>query len=120
MGLDDVPDNIREQLYAENQRLGKKKTTDNSTIGSTQPLIPALSSNESTRAKASRTNHGSWLLYVAVKEYTDWQRARIYEDQDPVIFVKHGVKVGAAQRFISDVGLWVKQSRETGCHENII
>lgn len=154
---DDVPDSVREQLYAEeNQRLGqKKKIADKSTIdstchpinihflpaGSPQPLMPTLSVNEATPAKASSAEpivvHG--LLDVAVEEYTDWQRARvsneafrdniikarnvtlencldltqIYEDQDPDFFVKHGVKVGAARRFVRDIDLWVKQRGET-------
>jgi hypothetical protein len=30
---------------------------------------------------------------------------QIYEDQDPGFFVKHGVKVGAARRFVRDIGL---------------
>ncbi|CAI7567415.1 unnamed protein product [Penicillium viridicatum] len=68
--------------------------------------------------------HG--LLDVAVEEYTEWQQSRmssetfkeniikacdvtiencldlmqVYEDQDLGFFVDHGVKVGAARRFI--------------------
>ena len=86
--------------------------------------------------------HG--LLDVAVEEYTGWQQSRvsnetfrdnikkardvtlencldlmqIYEDQDPGFFVKHGVKVGAARRFVRDIGLWVKQRRQTTCNDN--
>jgi hypothetical protein len=86
--------------------------------------------------------HG--LLDVAVEEYTEWQQSRvsnetfrdhinkardvtlencldlmqIYEDQDPSFFVKHGVKVGAARRFVSDIGLWVKRRGEINCNEN--
>ncbi|RJE21196.1 hypothetical protein PHISCL_06472 [Aspergillus sclerotialis] len=76
--------------------------------------------------------HG--LLDVAVEEYTEWQRSwvsnesfrdninkardvtlencldlmQIYEDQDPSFFVRHGVKLGAARRFVRDIGVWVK------------
>jgi hypothetical protein len=34
---------------------------------------------------------------------------QIYEDQDPDFFVKRGVKVGAARRFVHYIGLWVKR-----------
>jgi len=34
----------------------------------------------------------------------------IYEDLDPV-FVKHGVKVGAARWFVNEIGFWVKRCR---------
>ncbi|KAJ5820604.1 hypothetical protein N7474_006195 [Penicillium riverlandense] len=86
--------------------------------------------------------HG--LLDVAVEEYTEWQQSRvsneafrdhinkardvtlencldlmqIYEDRDQGFFVNHGVKVGAAQRFVSDIGLWVKRHAEVNCNEN--
>jgi hypothetical protein len=43
---------------------------------------------------------------------------QIYEDQDPGFFVKHGVKVGAARRFVRDIGLWVKQRRQATCNDN--
>jgi hypothetical protein len=85
------------------------------------------------------------LLDIAVVEYTEWQQSRvrnetfreninkardvtiencldlmqIYEDQDPGFFVKHGVKVGAARRFVRDIGLWVKRHQEATCNEII-
>ena len=85
------------------------------------------------------------LLDVAVDKYTEWQQSRvsneafreninkardvtlencldlmqIYEDQDPSFFVTHGVKVGAARRFVRDIGLWVKRCKEATCNENI-
>lgn len=161
--VDDIPDSLREQLYAEeNQRLEKrKKGLDNSTIGSTCPPIrinnfrpaessqlpmPILPANEAVLAKSSSAEpiivHG--LLDVAVEEYTEWQRSRvsneafrdninkacdvnldncldlsqIYEDQDPGFFVKHGVKVGAARRFVRDIGLWVKRRGEVTSYDS--
>jgi hypothetical protein len=74
-------------------------------------------------------------LDVAVEEYSDWHQSRvsskilkdhikkardvalangldlnqIHEDQDPGFFIKNGVKVGVARRFVSDIGEWVKQ-----------
>jgi len=102
--------------------------------------MPTLSATKATPAKASSAEpivvHG--LLDVAIEEYTDWQRARVSneafrdniikardvtlencldltqvsEDQDPAFFVKHGVKVGAARRFVRDIGLWLKQRGE--------
>jgi hypothetical protein len=86
------------------------------------------------------------LLDVAVEEYTEWQQSRvsnetfreninkardvtlencldlmqIYKDQDLGFFVKHGVKVGAAGRFVCDIGLWVKRRKEATCNENFL
>ena len=85
------------------------------------------------------------LLDVAVEEYTEWQQSRvsnetfreninkardmtlencldliqIYKDQDLGFFVKYSVKVGAARRFVRDIGFWVKRRRETTCNEII-
>ncbi|KAJ5111804.1 hypothetical protein NUU61_001434 [Penicillium alfredii] len=158
---DDIPDSLREQLYAEdNQRLEKrKKTTDSSAVASMCPpininVLPAGTSeqlmptpaNDATSAKSGCAEsimvHG--LLDVAVEKYTEWQQSRvsnetfrdnltkardvtlencldlmqIYEDQDPGFFVKHGVKVGAARRFVRDIGLWVKRCGDVTCNEN--
>lgn len=85
------------------------------------------------------------LLDVAVDEYTEWQQSRvsneafreninkardvalencldlmqIYEDQDPSFFVKQGVKVSAARRFVRDISLWMKRCKEANCNDNI-
>lgn len=157
---DDVPDSVREQLYAEeNQRLDKKKkAAENSTTGSVCPpininVLPAGSSQQSIKPPANDAMASGpgctksiiidGLLDVAVDEYTEWQQSRvsneafreninkardvtlencldltqIYEDQDPGFFVKHGVKVGAARRFVRDIGLWVKRRKEVACNE---
>lgn len=158
---DDIPDNLREQLYAEeNQRLEKrKKSLDNSTTGlmcppininilpapPSQPSMPAPAGTEVTPSRPSRTDSIviTGLLDIAVEEYTDWhqsrvssetfreniQRARdvalencldlkqIYEDQDPGFFIKHGVKVGVARRFVSDIGHWLEQCGENNALE---
>lgn len=34
---------------------------------------------------------------------------QIYEDQDPDFFIKQGVKVGVARRFVRDIRDWVNQ-----------
>jgi hypothetical protein len=44
---------------------------------------------------------------------------QIYKDQDPGFFIKHSVKVGAARRFVRDIGLWVKRRKEATYNENI-
>lgn len=161
---DDIPDNVREQLYAEeNQRLEKKKTSNHSSIGSMCPpininnFLPARSSqqsvpspfaNEASPAKSAYVEpiivHG--LLDVAVGEYTEWQQSRVsneafrdniakardvalencfdlmqvHKDQDPDFFVKHGVKLGAARRFVEDIGYWVNRCGESTHQETII
>lgn len=162
---DDIPDSVREQLYAEeNQRLERKeKTLDNSTIrsmcppininnflptGTSQQPMPSSFASETSPAKSARAEpiivHG--LLDVAVGEYAEWQQSRvsnetfrdnitkardvtldncldlmqIYEDQDPDFFVNRGVKVGAARRFVRDIGHWVNQRRVNTRQETII
>ncbi|CAI7609528.1 unnamed protein product [Penicillium viridicatum] len=154
---DDVPDTVREQLYAEEtQRLEKrKKNSDSSTIGSMCPpininnFLPAGTSQASmyspsgNEAMPSKPTCGELvmihgLLDVAVEEYTEWQQSRVnnetfrdninkardvalencldlmqvHEDQDPGFFVKRGVKLGAARRFVCDIGHWVKRRGE--------
>ena len=156
---EDVPDSLRQQLYAaENQQPDQKKTkaADNSTMGSMCPpisiyVLPAVSSQLSlsirtpanddmpTRPDCTGSTMVDGLLGVTVEEYTEWQQSRvsnetfkardvtlencldlmqIYEGQDPGFFVKHGVKVGAARRFVRDIGLWVKQRRQATCNDN--
>lgn len=108
--------------------------------------MPILPASEAVLAKSSSAEsiivHG--LLDVAVEKYTEWQRSRvsneayrdninkerdvtldncldisqIYEDQDPGFFVKHGVEVGAARRFVCDIGLWVKRRGEVTSYDS--
>lgn len=78
------------------------------------------------------------LLDTGVEQYTSWQQSRvsnellkedikkachialangldlkqIYEDRDPDFFVKHGVKIGVARRFVGDISDWVRQCDE--------
>ena len=110
--------------------------------------MPSPVANEASRAKSACAEsiivHG--LLDVAVGEYTEWQQSRVsnetfrdnitkardvtlencldlmqvYEDQDPDFFVKRGVKVGAARRFVRDIGHWVNRSGENTRQETII
>ncbi len=105
-------------------------------------LTPSV--NGATPAKSSCAEpviiHG--LLDIAVEEYAEWQLPRasngtfrdninkirdvtlencldlmqIHEDQGPGFFVKHGVKVGAARRFVHDISLWVKRHKEDTDH----
>ena len=154
---DDIPDSLREQLYAEEDQQHEKrnKLPDNSAMcppininvlpaGSPQQSVPTPANNAlpaKTGYAKSIIVHG--LLDVAVDEYTEWQQSRVsnetfrdniikardvtfencldlmqvYEDQDPYFFVKHGVKVGAARRFVCDIGLWVKRRGEVTCNE---
>lgn len=49
---------------------------------------------------------------VALKNYLDLKQ--IHEDQDPEYFVKHGIKAGAARRFVSDIVHWVKRHGDDG------
>lgn len=148
---DDIPDSLREQLYAEeNQRLERrKKSLDNPPSGSACPPIhlhvlpaqpsqgPIATSTGSDCANpAPRQTDPIDIpghLDTAVEEYAIWHQSRvsseafrenirkacdvalencldlkqIHEDQDPDFFVKHGVKPGAARRFVTDISQWV-------------
>lgn len=74
-------------------------------------------------------------LNIAMREYSSWQQSQvdcdmlkddikkardvaltngldlkqIHEDRDPEFFIKHGVKVGVAQRFVHDICNWVER-----------
>ncbi|KAJ5223962.1 hypothetical protein N7468_008504 [Penicillium chermesinum] len=53
---------------------------------------------------------------VALENCLDLKQ--IHEDQDPEFFVKHGVKAGAARRFVSDIAQWVmRQGNANGREE---
>lgn len=93
---EDVPDSLRQQLYAaENQQPDQKKTkaADNSTMGSMCPpisiyVLPAVSSQLSlsirtpanddmpTRPDCTGSTMVDGLLGVTVEEYTEWQQRR--------------------------------------------
>lgn len=34
---------------------------------------------------------------------------QVYEDQDPKFFIKKGIKIGIARRFVEDIGKWAKE-----------
>ena len=42
--------------------------------------------------------------------------SQVHEDQSPEFFVQHDVKLGAARRFVHDIGLWVEQPGEAGSY----
>jgi hypothetical protein len=155
---DDIPDNVREQLYAEErQRLSKQNKSTNSPTGSMPPQIninvlpaqssqPSISSSWSTEGNASTVQSElvdiPGLLDLAVEEYTDWHLSRVSAEsfkanikkardisldncldlkqirgENPDFFVKQGVKIGAARRFVSDISLWLEhreQNKECG------
>lgn len=136
---DDIPDDLRQELYAEEeQRLEKqKKGSPQSTCPSINiSLTPAQSTHLSPESTDIATStvcadpiNISGPLDVAVEEYTAWQKSRVSrtafkeeiakagnvalencldlkqidKDQDFEFFVKEGVKVGAARRFVSEI-----------------
>jgi len=113
---------------------------------SQQPMHTPSNDTISTTPGCTESIMVDGLLDVAVEEYTEWPQSRvsnetfrenitkardvtvencldlmqIYEDQDPDFFVKHGVKVGAARRFVRDIGLWVKRRKEMACNQILI
>lgn len=151
---DDIPDSLREQLYAEdNERSTKHKSHPNTPPGSMYPpinitVLPnqaslpvttgenALISCPSIASKAINSDPVEipGLLDVAVEEYSKWQQSRvsrdilkddickardlalangldlqqIHCDQDPDFFIKQGISVGVARRFVSEISQWAK------------
>jgi hypothetical protein len=113
--------------------------------GSSQLPTPHSCADEAAPAGSSNAEpvviHG--LLDLAVYEYTEWQLSRVqnqtfrdnikrarevtleycldlsqlHEDQNPEFFVQHDVKLGAARRFVRDIGLWVKQRAEVASYD---
>ncbi|KAJ5543730.1 hypothetical protein N7513_007238 [Penicillium frequentans] len=130
---DDIPDNVREQLYAEeNQRLERrKKSSDSSTCGSTchpvhfhlpsQMPIPTTTVTAET-VKKYATWHQSRVSSETFRENIQKVRdvalencldlKQIHDDQDPEFFVENGVKAGAARRLVSYIVRWVTRNMD--------
>lgn len=154
---DDIPDTLREQLYAENNERPKNpKRHTNASPGSVcppinitvlpnqSPQLDVTGANGSTIVPSKTAVHDPFdvpgLCDVAVEEYSDWQQSRvsseilkddirkardlalangldlrqIHSDQDPEFFIKQGVKVGVARRFVCEITEWVKQLEGNG------
>jgi hypothetical protein len=148
---DDIPNSLREQLYAEdNERIAKQKGHPHAPPGSAcppinitvlpnQPSLPSVTgANDSacipSRPPAPDAIEIPGLHNVAVEEYSTWQQSRvsreilkadirkardlalanrldlqqIHGDQDPDFFIKHGISVGVARRFVSKIVQQVK------------
>jgi hypothetical protein len=106
--------------------------------GSSLPGLPHEHSDQVVTPPMSRLNIPG-LLDTAVERYSDWQQSRvgredqkneirnvcnivldhgldlqqIYDDQDSELFIKQGIKVGIARRFIRDIEYWVQQHAGT-------
>ncbi|KAI3290537.1 hypothetical protein DTO002I6_6460 [Penicillium roqueforti] len=139
----------KKKKAAENSTMGSMCSPINITIlpaGSSQQSIhPPTNDAILTGPGCTESIMVDGLLDVAVDEYTEWQQSRvsnetfreninkahdvilencldlmqIYKDQDPGFFIKHSVKVGAARRFVRDIGLRVNRRKEVTGNENI-
>lgn len=150
----DIPDNIREQLYAEdNEWIAKQRGPAivppgsmcppiNINVLPNQPLQTAMTDVNSSVFSVSSISHPDpidipGLHDIAVVEYSDWQQSRvssealkddvrkardlvlangldlkqIHSDQDPDFFIKKGVKMGVARRFVCEITEWVHNLR---------
>lgn len=114
---------------------------------SPQPLITSSYGTESTPrtipANAIDPGDVPGLLEVAVEEYTNWHLSRVGTEsfkenikkvrdialdncldlkqisgENPEFFVKQGVKIGAARRFVADIGLWIQHCEQSKASEN--
>ncbi|OJJ65598.1 hypothetical protein ASPBRDRAFT_531819 [Aspergillus brasiliensis CBS 101740] len=156
---DDVPDTIRDQLYAEEQhRIDKRQKPSGPTIGSMYPPINinvapthSFQSQDTVHDRTETTASGQADIDIpgpieeAVEEYTNWHLAKvstenfkenIWRARDIVLdncldlgqlhnakigaefFVKEGVKIGVAYRFVSDTGKWLSQRKAKAVKED--
>lgn len=149
---DDIPDDLRRQLYAEEQQRSEQQQRKAASTTNYPPIhitnvMPTPSPDAPVIASTASTL-SSQLVYdvpcsldiagprdVAVKNYCEWQSSQVvhstikqefakayrvmmehcldlehvFEDQDPEFFIQSGIKIGAARRFVRDIGKWVKQ-----------
>lgn len=149
---DDVPDTIRDQLYAEErQRMEKRqKVPDLSTRSSYPPININVAPTQSSQPGINSKDHTKTAplvqpdldipgpIEVAVEEYTNWHLENVSTDNfkenirkardivldncldlgqlhnpkiGPEFFVKEGVKIGVAHRFVNDTNKWLKQCK---------
>ncbi|KAI9036192.1 uncharacterized protein KD926_002222 [Aspergillus affinis] len=118
---DDVPYEVRERLYAEDEKQRKKaQKSINPANGLIQPInfhfLPAQLPQASTVPTDNIDGHTSrsdqaenidipGLFEVAVDNYTDWQLSRVNCEVKPEFYVEQGVKIGVARRFVRDISL---------------
>ena len=160
---EDVPNHIREQLDAEDQKRLQRRQKGSALLSASCPPISITNvlsgqSPQSFHQATSDETSGSTILTrassldrlnipglrdVAVTEYTDWQQSKVrdltlgsefqkagdialadgldleqvYEDQNPDFFVRRGVKIGIARRFVGDIRDWVKHECEGGAED---
>jgi hypothetical protein len=153
---DDMPPEIQEQLYAEEQQWYERQAKikrhpgDSSCLpininflSAQSPQVPVLPTPAITPLLLPHSGPDmvdalfipDLPLDTAAKEYSRWQQSRIdsetlkddigkahnmaltngpdlkqvQEDRDPEFFIKHGVKLGVARRFVNDIRSWVEQ-----------
>ncbi|KAB5549394.1 hypothetical protein GE09DRAFT_1204351 [Coniochaeta sp. 2T2.1] len=130
---DDVPEGIRDPLYAEEQQDLERRRKRRATSPAVRPPIhitnvlphqgPAGSPTESTRAPAEP---GLPLLATCLEiagprdVAMEYQKAcamtldegldleLVHEDEDADIYIRKGVKTGVARRFIRNIETWAK------------
>ena len=144
---DDVPEDIRQQLYAEEQhQLERHRKSSKTTV---QGIPPITITNVLPTSHHPAPNHLTappmmrpevpGMLDTAVELYSEWQQSRvgdkaqkadirrvcevalrngldlqqIFEDKDPDLFIKEGVSIGVARRFVRDIEYWVQQQNES-------
>ncbi|KAK1990557.1 hypothetical protein LX36DRAFT_685960 [Colletotrichum falcatum] len=130
-GHDDVPDYLRDQLYAEEQqrRERQRRRTTSSAVSDSIDQVndPVMHLSTGFDIPGLRDD--------ALKEYSDWQCSKvrgedlkmdfrkacelalkdgldlelIHKNPDTAIFIEGGVRRGIAMRFVSDVEDWVKR-----------
>ena len=119
---DDVPHDIREQIYNEEQERGKKKQKPAQNDSIDIPGLLDVAVEECTNWHLSRVSAEIFkenirkARDVTLENFLDLKQ--IYDHIDPDFFVKEGVKIGVARRFVSDITLWIIHCDEIKARED--
>ncbi|CAG1972494.1 unnamed protein product [Fusarium graminearum] len=130
---DDVPPDIRDLLYAEEEQSIQRKRKRRSlstdarpvTITNVMPTRPRHSSDDNDIRTSSGSAGGSpyvlkYLGIPGIRDKMEYKKARdltldegldleqIRLDQDAQFFIDKGVKIGIAKRWVSDVEVWFR------------
>ncbi|CAI7672859.1 unnamed protein product [Penicillium discolor] len=119
----DVPDEIRDELYMEDQQKQEKENRKGGKTFSSEPPYPPTNINVHPSHPQLATTAASagfappkdiaslnipGFRDVAAKEYDGFELEHIYKDQNPQFFVGKGVKPGIARSFVENIRAWAE------------
>ncbi|KAJ8058502.1 hypothetical protein OCU04_012688 [Sclerotinia nivalis] len=137
---EDVPEDIHEQLYAEEQQWLERRQRTSSTSATSFPsinitnVLPPHAYQTPLEASPTRTLPSDLPSTSALVTRLDIPGPRdvaacdvtladgldleqVYEDRDPAFFIAKGVKRGIARRFVGDIDQWAKMYKRAEIEE---